>query len=284
MEIKKILVPTELDQLSAKVTTFAVELAEQMKVQEIVLLNTIVPAHTQAFSASGDVFAADGSLANRFNVVLMEKHQGLVEEETKKFSSEKVSLKPIVRFNDSKTDLNGYMKEFEAGLVVCGSRNEHSFLEKLFGSDTGEILRKVDYPMIILKEETDTDKINNILVAIDVNEENQSGLTQIADFASLLKAKMQLLYVIDSDDVSSNEAIEKLRKLATDNKFVNYDINVMSNNSLEDGIHSFVRKYNPDMVAVLSHGKGKIKKLIYGSSTDEIIKETDKPVFVSKIS
>jgi nucleotide-binding universal stress UspA family protein len=57
----------------------------------------------------------------------------------------------------------------------------------------------------------------------------------------------------------------------------------VNNDSLEDGIRSFARKHNPDMIAVLSQGKGKIHKLIFGSSTGHIIKETDKPVFVSKI-
>jgi len=66
---------------------------------------------------------------------------------------------------------------------------------------------------------------------------------------------------------------------------------LVNNDSLEDGIRHFVRKHNPDMIAVLSQGKGKIHKLIFGSnaediisSTEGIIKETDKPVFVSKIS
>lgn len=284
MDFKKILIASELDGLSEKVTGFALNLATQMDIPEIVLLNVIIPAHTQAFSASGDIFAADGNMANRFNVVLMEKHQKLAEEEADKFSTEKVQVRPIVRFNNSKTDLNGYMDEFHAGLLVCGSRNENTFLDRLFGSDSEKLVRKVDYPLIILKEETDTDEINNILVAIDIEEEDQSGLEEIAGFAHALNARMQLLHVLTDDALSSDRAIEKLRELAIKNMFGNYDINVVNNDSLENGIRSFVRKYNPDMVAVLSQGKGKIRKLIYGSSTDDIIKETDKPVFVSKIS
>jgi nucleotide-binding universal stress UspA family protein len=284
MDIKKILIPSELDELSAKVTGFAVNLAEEMNIPEIILLNVIIPAHTQAFSASGDVFAADGHMASRFNVVLMDKHQELAEEEAEKFSTGKVKIKPVVRFNDSKTDLNKYMVEHGAELIVCGSRDENTFLQMLFGSESGKMVRKVDYPMIIIQDEADAGEIQNILVAIDINEEDQSGLNEIASFARTLNARMQLLHVLTSDLQSSDEAIKKLRELAIKSMFGNYDINVVNNDSLEDGIHSFVRKHNPDMVAVLSQGKGKIHKLIFGSSTEDIIKETDKPVFVSKIS
>jgi len=284
MDFQKILIPSELDELSAKVTGFAVNLAEQMNISDIILLNVIIPAHTQAFSASGDVFTADGHMASRFNLVLMEKHQKLAEEEAEKFATDTVRIKPIVRFNDSKTNLNKFMEEFEAGLIVCGSRDEHSFLQMLIGSDTEKMVRKVDYPLIILQDEADAGEIQNILVAIDIKEDDQSGLNEIAAFARALNARMQLLHVLTGDSHSSDQAIKKLRELAIKNMFGDYDINVVNNDSLEDGIRSFARKHNPDMIAVLSQGKGELHKLVFGSSTQDIIKETDKPVFVSKIS
>lgn len=282
MDFKKIFIPTELDELSAKVTGFAVDLAEQMNISEIALLNVIIPVQT--FSDSGDGFAANDLMANRFNVLLMNKHMKLVEEVAKKFATDKVEIKPFVRFNNSKTDLNKYMEEFEAGLIVCGSRDDHSFLQMLFGSDTERIVRNMNYPLIILQDDTDAGQISNILVPVDINEEDQSGLNQIAGFTRSLNARMQLLHVLTNDAQSSEQAIKALRKLAIENKFGNYDINVVNNNSLEDGIRSFARKHNPDMIAVLSQGKGKIYKLVFGSSTQDIIKESDKPIFVSKIS
>lgn len=282
MDFKKIFIPTELDELSAKVTGFAVDLAEQMNISEIALLNVIIPVQT--FSDSGDGYAVNDLMANRFNVLLMNKHMKLVEEVAKKFATDKVKIKPFVRFNNSKTDLNKYMEEFEAGLIVCGSRDDHSFLQMLFGSDTERIVRNMNYPLIILQDDTDAGHISNILVPVDINEEDQSGLDQIAGFTRSLNARMQLLHVLTNDVQSSEQAIKALRKLAIENKLGNYDINVVNNNSLEDGIRSFARKHNPDMIAVLSQGKGKIYKLVFGSSTQDIIKESDKPIFVSKIS
>ena len=284
MDIKKILILSELDVLAAKVTGFAVNLAEQMNISEIVLLNVIIPAHTQSFSTTGDIFSAEGEMAKSFNVAMMDKHQKLAEEEAEKYSTDKVRIMPYVRFNYSKTNLNKYMEEYEADLVVCDSRNENSFLQILFGSDTEKLVRKVDYPIVIVKDEAYSGEIHNILVAIDIDEEDQSGLAEIAAFAKALNARMQLLHVLTDDSNSSDEAIKKLRKLAIKNMIGDYDINLVNNDSLEDGIRHFVRKYNPDMIAVLSQGKGKIHKLIFGSSTEDVIKEANKPVFVHKIT
>ncbi len=280
MSIKKILIPSELDELSEKVSRFAVSLAEQLPVSEIVLLN-IIP-YTQSFSISGDIFTSDGDMVKHYNLLLMEKHQQLVEEEAEKLASDKVSIKPVVRFSDSKTSLNQYMEEFGADLLVCGSRDEQSFLQFLFGSDTGTMVSALDYPLIVIQEEADTDETQNILVPIDISEEDQRGLSEIASFAGALNARMQFLHVLTDDSYSADYALKRLRELAIVYMFDNYDINVVNDDSLEDGIRSFARKNNSDMIALLSQGRGKLHKLIFGSSTEDIIKETNKPVFVSK--
>ncbi|MDD4673870.1 MAG: universal stress protein [Bacteroidales bacterium] len=284
MKTTKMLVTTELDELSAKVARFAVNLSTQLGAAELVLLNVIVPVTNQTFSATGDSSISNTKDINLFNAALLKKHQALVTKEAEKLTTEKLKVRPIVRFSDSKTDLNGYMEYFNANVAVFGSRDEHSFLNKFFGIDSEEVVRKVDYPSIILKDETNYGDIKNILVAIDVNEDNQSGLNDIANFAKQLEAKMHLLHVLVDGEASSDEAIEKLNSLAKEFKLINYAINVVNNTNLEDGIKGYVRKNKVDMIAVQSQGKGKIKNLIFGSSTQDIIKENDKPVFVSKIT
>jgi nucleotide-binding universal stress UspA family protein len=285
MEMKRILVATELDELSEKVTEFAISVAKQLNISEIVLLNVIKPVHSQSFSATGDVMLSDGQSTERFNAQLMRKHQTLIENAANKFSTDRVKIKPYVRFNDSKTDLNGYIEYFNAGLVLFGSRDEDNFFNQIFGIDSEKLVRKVDYPVIILKEDTNYSVIKDILVAIDVNEKDQGGLNDIAQFADLTEAKMHLLHVVTNGETySDDESIEKLNRLAKEFELSNYTINVVNNNNLEDGIKGFVRKSNPDMIAVQSQGKGKIRNLIFGSSTQTIIKEVEKPVFVSMIS
>jgi nucleotide-binding universal stress UspA family protein len=283
MNIKKILIPTELNDLSSRTTEFAVDLADQAGISEVILLNIIVPAHSQTFAASGDVFSAQSATASRLNLLMMEKHQKLAEKLATRYSTNRVTVKPYVRFNDSKTNLNEYMQHFDAGLLVCGSHDRESFLDKLFVTKTEKIIRKVDYPVIILKKETEFSKIKNIALAIDLKEEVQHGLDEVVDFAAMVNAKLQLLHVIVDNEITSDYAIEKLQELSQKNNLKNFEINVVNSGNLESGLYKFSRKYKPDMIAVLSEGKGKIRKLIFGSSTDEIVEETDKPVFVSKI-
>ncbi|MFW5758601.1 MAG: universal stress protein, partial [Bacteroidota bacterium] len=83
-------------------------------------------------------------------------------------------------------------------------------------------------------------------------------------------------------NLKANEALEKMQELGKNKNLDNYSINIINNPDLEEGLSSFIRKYNPDMLGVLSSGKGKLNKLIYGSHTEEIISETDIPVIVGR--
>lgn len=285
MKFNKILIPTELDDLSLTATKFAVEIAEQLNIREVVLLNIIIPAQTQAMAASGGAANAPVALAGQFNATLEEKHIKLAGEIAEEHSTDMVKLIPEVRFSGSKSNLNAYMEEFDASLIVAGSRDHNTFLEKLFGSQTHRMIHRTDYPMIILKNDETLPPVRDIGLALDIKEKEQKGIGDIIDFAERTNSKLQLVHVItEDDDITPEEAIEKLRILAEEKNLSNHAINVINNNNLEAGLRHFIRKYNPGMLAVLTEGKGKLKKLIYGSSAEEIIKETDKPVLVNKMS
>ncbi len=282
MQIKKILVPTELNEISEMATEYAVSLAGQLNVGEVVLLNLIIPAHHQAFYAAGQPLDAKGQLTDHLNMVIMQKHEDLIKKQANQYATSKVKITPQVRFSNSMSNLNTYMDEFGAGLIVCGSYDKFSFLEILFGSPTEKMVRKVDYPMIVLTEEPVSDEIKNIALAVDVDQPIHEEINEIIFLAQHLHAHLQLVHVIDNDGVKAANAIDKLQQLAKSRNISDYSINVLNNESVENGLNSFVRKFNPDIIAILSQGKGKLHKLIYGSETEEVIRELKIPVFVCK--
>ncbi len=283
MTFKKILVLSELNNLSEITMEYAVNMAEQMDIKEVVLLNTILPAHHQTYHAGGQTIDAQGQLANSMNMVMLKKHRELTQNQAVKYSAEHVRVIPHVEFIHSTSNINEYMEKYGTDLIVCGSHDKASFMEILFGSTTEKMVRKIDYPMVVLNNEPASSDIEKIALAIDVEKEDQSGIEQILDLAKSLHAHVQMVYIHQKNkDLKTNDAIEKMQQIGKAQNLDNYSINIINNPDLEDGLNSFIRKYNPDMLGVLSQGKGKLHKLIYGSHTEEIISETDIPVMVGK--
>ncbi len=284
MQASKILVPTDLTGISDIATEYAADLALQLNIKEIVLLNLLIPSEVQITAAAGGAYYPPNHMTHKLNDVLFDKRRNLIEKQAEKCSRPGVEIKPVVEMNHNNSDINHFMKEYKADLLVTGSHDKFSFMEILLGSKTEKMIRKTDYPMIVLTDEPISSSIDNIVLAIDVeqDDEQQKGIESIIEFAGLLNAHLQLLYVNTNGNISATVAIERLHQLAKNKNIRNYSINTMENSSLESAIRNFSRKYKPDMIALLNQGKGKLHNLIYSSNTAEVICETDLPVYVAR--
>jgi nucleotide-binding universal stress UspA family protein len=283
MSITKILVTSETASMSTKVMGFAIQLATKLHIDEIILLYILTPTPSQAYMTSGEVYMAPGVQAAQLDQERLEINRKKLEEEALRFSTPRIRITPKVVIGDSRTRLNNYMQKYNTDLVITEGREERGFIENLFGNDTERMIAQTDFPMIIVKEESEISDVQKIAVAIDVDEERHGGLASIRDFAAGVGATLHLVHVITDDNTNADDAIEKMRELAQHHHLTNHALHVVNNSSLERGLHSFVQKYNPDMIAVLTQGKGKLTRFFYGSATDDILKESDKPIFVSKI-
>lgn len=284
MQTMKILVPTDLTELSEMATEYAVDLASQLKIKEVILLNVLIPANIQTSTAVSGTFNTSMQLAEELNRTMEKKHKEIVSKHARKYSTPDVEVQPVVRINNSRTSLNEFMNEFGAGIIVTGSRNKFTFMEILFGSETEQMIRNVDFPMVVITGEPVPSVVRNIALAIDVEleTEEQDGIDDVVDIAKVLHAHLQLVYIITSDNIMASQAIGKLQNIAKSHNIQNYSINVLENHSLETGLQGFIRKYSPDMIALLTHGKGKLHNLIYGSTSGDVIKEVEIPVLLAK--
>ncbi len=280
MQINRILVLTELNKISDIAIEYSISLANQLNVSEIVLLNMILPAHSQIAEASNQAVDPNSVMANELNTAMLEKHKNLMLNQAKKYSNPLVNIEAHVKFKTATSQLNEYMEEFDAGLLVFGSNTNHNFFEVLIGSKTEKLVRKMNYPMIVISEEPDSYKVEKLALAVDIEEKNHDGIDEIIDFANSLNAKIQLVYVITNSKIRADEAISSLHSLAQSKRISKFSINVVNNPDLEDGLEGFIKKHKSDMIAVLSQGKGKLHKLIFGSNTEDIINELEAPVFV----
>jgi nucleotide-binding universal stress UspA family protein len=279
----RIIVLTELDSLSEKMIDFAIEIARELKADEIILLNIIIPTHTQSFTATEDMFHADADLSVQMNNLLRQQNLELMENHLELFKDSDVKLTPEVIIGSSKTDLNYYLEQYNSGLLIRGIYEDNSWFGKLFEPDTDKIARKVDYPVILFKDNTVVKSLSKIGVAIDVENKQKESLKIVSEFGFLLEARLELFYILTRDDLSEEKAILELENIAKENNMQDYSTRIIKETELEAGIDKYLRTTNANMIAVLSKGKGKLKNLFYGSSSEKIFHESDLPVLICSV-
>jgi len=281
--MKTILVPTDFSDVSDYALRFAIDNARRMEDSKVVLLNIIIPVHSDAFAASADVTKLQGATADRFNIELMRRNEERVESHAEKFRPEYKNIEAYVRFNESESDLNHFVEEFKADLVVTGSENIDAFDALLFGRTEEKIIRKSHVPVITVKKDPGNDDVQDIILAVDIDEDNSEGIDTIREFSEAIHARLHLVYVMSKNQWSSEDAINRLDLIAHDHHLKNYTLNTVSNSDVEDGIRNFARKKEASLIAVFSEGKGKLHQLIFGNMAHELVRDTDLPVLVSKL-
>jgi nucleotide-binding universal stress UspA family protein len=221
MQTTKILVPNDLTELSEIATEYAADLAQQLKIKEVILLNILIPANIQTSSADGGAINSSVHIAEQLNVAMAEKHQEIVDQHAAKYATPDVDITPIVRMHHSNTSLNQFMKEFGAGLIVTGSRDKFSFMEILFGSETEKMIRKIDYPMVVITGKPSPYVLKTIALAIDVEleESEHDGIDEVLNIANALEAHLQFVYVITDEKITAPQAIERFQNIALKKKY-----------------------------------------------------------------
>ncbi len=283
MQIKRMLVLTELNQPSEISLEFAADLAAHLGVREVVLLNVVLSVQQQARSANQQSnLSLSPELVKLLDKEIQQKRKAIILKQAKAASSERVKILPYIEFDQPDYHVNDYMKKYRADLLVCGSKEKESFLKIIFGSSAEKKTEKLKYPMIVLSDEPSTTDIQTIALALDIKDTHQQGVDEIVDFSRMLNAHLQLLHIMVSPDESTKGSIDVLHEFAKSKNLENYSINLLSSNAVEDGLESFVTKAKPDMIALVNPGKGKLDRMIFGDKINPSETETALPVFICK--
>jgi nucleotide-binding universal stress UspA family protein len=141
--------------------------------------------------------------------------------------------------------------------------------------------------------------IKNILVPYDFTNFADLAFEKAMEIARKFDSKLILLTVIGSDidtagmslsraqevhDEIENKTKEDLNKVKDSNQHDNVEVfvEIIHYSSTIDGILSFAKKNNIDLIVMGSHGRTGFRKLVLGSVASGIITKSNCPVLVVK--
>lgn len=145
--------------------------------------------------------------------------------------------------------------------------------------------------------------IKKILVTTDFSECGNEALNYAFELASVLGARVDVLYVAEREhhdsayfiDFKPLDSEEHAKKVVRQSKEkmdeiipkqwadkVEYKKHAIIDKLAHDGIIKGVEKYNPDLLVISSHGRSGFAKFLIGSTTDRVTRSVDCPVLVLK--
>lgn len=141
MEIKRILVPHDGNQMSDKAVLYASKLAKGLNT-EIILLYVIEEIEVPATLLLGNDRVLIERAKRSIQKELEQNWNKFVQEKVKSLSAEKIGVSKDIRTGDASEQIVKFAKENQADLIVMGSRRLEGGVSKVVVA-LGSVARKV---------------------------------------------------------------------------------------------------------------------------------------------
>jgi nucleotide-binding universal stress UspA family protein len=198
----------------------------------------------------------------------------------------------------------------EADLVVMTSHGRGPLSRMWLGSVTDRFIRRTSTPVLIVRpeegEEPDLSKeisFDRVLIPVDGSEEGDAILTPALALGRACDSDFVLLHVSGYteefassyllDTIQMNvETVEEERKKAAEDidarverlgaEGVRVTGQVVLDNNPSHGVLHFASENDIDLIAMATHGRGRVARMVLGSVTDKVIRGAHRPVLVCR--
>ncbi len=163
-------------------------------------------------------------------------------------------------------------------MISMGMAGEHAFWRDAFlGSNLESVVRQTHKPVLVTPEKYK--KITKILVAYDASSFSTKALTAGADIAE--RMKLPLTVVTVSDDKKAGEDILSQADDSLKDYKITYD-KVLEGGETVSAILELCKGGSYDLLAMGAYGHSKIRELIIGNTTVQIMRKVNCAVLLCR--
>jgi len=278
---KRILCPLDFSDASRAALKYAKSFADTFD-SELVLMH-VSPNVAEAYTALMPDFPNYGAI-----------HEQDLVEQLNEFTGDWAGrFKKVIRVGTPYLEILEYAHEENFDLIILGAKGLSKF-ERLFLGVTGEkVTRKAQCPVLTVHAKPAGLPIKRILLPVDFSPLSYAVLPIVAAIADQYEAEINLLHVVElghqlDPKIQSREYdfFEKLKerleeqwdlpqafKTIETKKFIRHHIG-----SAGYGIMEFAQDWDTDLIAMATHGRTGLSKVLMGSVTEKVIKISPCPV------
>ncbi len=276
--MKKIIVPVDFSKHSEYALKVAADIARKNKA-ELFLLHML--------DISDQMISITEATKRRELLFFMQLANKQFEKFIDKDYMKGIKTSPIIKHYKVFEEVDNTAKEIDAEFIIMGSRGSSGVKGYFVGSNTEKVVRTSDIPVLVVKSEAKDFNPKTIVFASDFNKENLNAFKTIKQFADSYDAILKLVYVNTPNANFKNtlEIREQMRNFLNKNSISNHseDIVIFNDYTITDGIQNAALMLQADLIAIPTHGRKGINKILAGSISEEVANKSEIPVLTVKI-
>jgi nucleotide-binding universal stress UspA family protein len=217
-----------------------------------------------------------------------------------------IRVKSAVLTGKTADEISNYAIENNADLVVLAGRGRTSIVRRLMGDIADKVFQTTKKPLLLITtkpypEPSPWRLLNRILLPLDGSESHEAVLPYIAKLTKQMQAEVILFRVLtplqqlrtirrveyvsftkqqlDSMKVTAQQYLENAgKKLAGTKAILRFEVRIADEPAME--IANFANKENIRLLAIATRRYAGIGKWISGSTTQKILKMTNRPILL----
>jgi nucleotide-binding universal stress UspA family protein len=264
------LVPVDFSEASDNALHYAARLATLFKAKLVLFHAYMLP--TPVSEVPYVMITADE---------LQKENEKLIQNAASKIKEQyQVETSCIVRIGIASDEVKAITKEQSIDLVVMGMKGAGGF-EKIIGSTTTNVLRKVSTPVLIVPHDASFRPINIITYPSDFSYPVKASLyNALFEIAKQYRSHIHILNIQTSH--SSREADTIAGKMALQTLFEGFTHSFFSREdaSVTHGISKYLGESNSDLLVMVAHKHSFFERIFSQSHTSAMAYETHIPMLV----
>lgn len=285
-EIERILVPVDFSEYSKNACEYAIGLARKLD-SEIMLMHAYYFPLINSIDY-GDGFSYMVNLNDTITEIAEKARSGLVslyeelkaEIESKGYTNVKLNF-VLANGNPIGEILDMYHK-YRPNLIVMGTQGKTPSDKEQFGTVAVHTINETKVPVLTIPEVAKFMGIGrvNILYATNFDESDYVAIKKLMTLIYLFDVKIHFVHIGVLDE-QSNRKIENLKEFFG-NLYPGYDFvcSIIDSQNVPETLQSFISDRSIDIIAMTTHKRNFITRLIYPSMTKKMLFQTNIPMLV----
>lgn len=278
--MKKLLCPIDFSEVSLNALEFAVAIGEKEH-SNLTLLNIFTSSDFNKILGTDHVDKEYDQLTD-----IAETKLNAISKEILKISKQKglSSCESSLKSGKIVDVLAELADEGKYELIVIGTTGHSAYERKYIGGKAEKIIQHTHCSILCVPENHNFHGINKIVYATDYQEEDKLAIQQLAAFAKVLNAEVEVLHVSHHDDTIDKAMYEEFKGELM--SFVTYNkisFNRVVFKHVADGLDEYMKEVDADLLVLLNKKINFLKSLFHRSLTQHLEKFTDYPLMILKL-
>jgi len=264
--MKKILLPTDFSNNAWNAIVYALEF---FKDEECLfyLLNTYTPViYRVDYMIGGPAVSAIPDVGIDVSLAGLER---TLEKIKKEYPNAKHQFETVSEFNTLTDEVNARSKKEGMELVIMGTKGASGVKEIFLGSNTIQVIRKAEIPVLAIPEDYKFQKLNSVVLPTDYEVPYRAKDFKIlVDIVKKYGATLHIVHAVEQ--TLSTVQLGHKSQLKAMLKNLPTEFQDVTDEYMPNIVHSYVDENHMDMVVMLNQKHTFLERLLFRQNVDSV--------------